>query len=90
MGDPPLVIGQWHVCSSELIGLFLRGKAGGNVGAYTPDGVKQDWAEKEQGVPFELAHWNGLPPCGPRCVRLRITAPVGAAPPAPAQHKESY
>eukprot|EP01062_Namystynia_karyoxenos_P045357 TRINITY_DN33678_c0_g1_i1.p1 TRINITY_DN33678_c0_g1~~TRINITY_DN33678_c0_g1_i1.p1 ORF type:complete len:536 (+),score=131.82 TRINITY_DN33678_c0_g1_i1:89-1609(+) len=137
-GDPPLVLPPWHVCSSEMIGLFLRGKAGGNVGAYTAAGVKHDWAgtplgmlsfqELEAGIPlcdslksppapiwlvhggdhfttlccpsgpppaqsgatFELLHWNGLPPCGPRLARLSVTAPEGPARPAPAEHKETF
>lgn len=44
----------------------------------------------EAGSTFELFHWNGLPPAGPRMARIKITAPKGPAAPAPAAHKETY
>ncbi|KAJ9472809.1 Protein FAM188A-like protein [Diplonema papillatum] len=135
-GDPPLVLAPFGICTSEMIGLFLQGKAGGNTSSYTITGEKQDWdtvigmltvQEKELGVPladslkspeapvwvvhggdhfttlfsatratgeesgkFEMWHFNGLPPAGPRLARITVSAPEGPAKKAPKTHKPTY
>ena len=43
---------------------------------------------ENKGIQFELVHWNGLPPAGPRTTLMRITAPLGpcgAVPPTAAE-----
>ena len=61
VGEPPLILPPFHICTSELMGLLCNGRAGGNTSAYcVSTGAKQDWEtdvgllsaqEKEQGVP---------------------------------------
>mmetsp|Transcript_348 Transcript_348/g.640 ORF Transcript_348/g.640 Transcript_348/m.640 type:complete len:520 (+) Transcript_348:107-1666(+) len=37
---------------------------------------------------FQLVHWNGLPPAGPRVAVLQVSAPCGASAPAPGSASE--
>jgi len=45
---------------------------------------------REKGASFELWHWNGLPPGGPRLANLRIIAEGGTSDKAPEKHKPTY
>eukprot|EP01061_Rhynchopus_euleeides_P047041 TRINITY_DN9229_c0_g2_i2.p1 TRINITY_DN9229_c0_g2~~TRINITY_DN9229_c0_g2_i2.p1 ORF type:complete len:547 (+),score=194.08 TRINITY_DN9229_c0_g2_i2:178-1641(+) len=44
----------------------------------------------EKGATFNLRHWNGLPPAGPRMAELSVVSPEGVSGPAPAKHKETF
>eukprot|EP01064_Diplonema_japonicum_P018240 TRINITY_DN2691_c2_g1_i1.p1 TRINITY_DN2691_c2_g1~~TRINITY_DN2691_c2_g1_i1.p1 ORF type:complete len:521 (+),score=76.49 TRINITY_DN2691_c2_g1_i1:71-1564(+) len=43
VGEPPLILPPFFTCTSELVGLFLQGKAGGNTSSYSVSGEKTDW-----------------------------------------------
>jgi len=130
--------GHW-LCTSELVSLLIRGKAGGNVGAYTQlggaphnwdmklgvglltaqeftngtvvcDALKSPsspvwllhggdhfttlWSEDDlkdgKGETYQLYHWNGLPPGGPRLSKITVKASYGAAGPAPKKQQQTY
>ena len=44
-GNPPLIIGRFALCSSELLSLLMRASCDGNVGSYNDSGKKVDWPE---------------------------------------------
>ena len=39
---------------------------------------------------FELTHWNGLPPAGPRIATMTVSTPNGSVGPAPEAREEPY
>ena len=44
MGEPPLIVGPHRICSSELMGLLLKGVASGNFGAQNATNTAgNDW-----------------------------------------------
>jgi len=110
-GEPPLIVGHNNLCSSELVMLFLCGKARGSIAPYGIDGVKStlfipsgigllSLTEYETGIPVHdslkfpclpvwvihggdhftvlykqenlYVHYNGLPPGGPRFVKMSL------------------
>lgn len=46
--------------------------------------------ESDMGKKFDMLHWNGLPPAGPRLAHMIVTAPSGSRGPAPKKHKPAY
>jgi hypothetical protein len=46
--------------------------------------------EREKNVPFEMFHWNGLPPLGPRMCKLSIIAPSGARAKNPEKYEATF
>lgn len=64
-GQPPLIYGQFSLCTSELMSLLLRGTADGNVGAYgSVGGTKVDWpASTPCGMLSNMEVEHGVPIC---------------------------
>jgi hypothetical protein len=46
-GEPPLIVGPHALCTTELLSLLLRGRASGNVGAFSATGTPNKWATWE-------------------------------------------
>lgn len=70
---------------------ILHGRDHFTVAFITPNSLihlNADSSADKKGIQFELVHWNGLPPAGPRVTLMKITAPsgpCGAVPPTAAE-----
>eukprot|EP01059_Diplonema_ambulator_P009944 TRINITY_DN19922_c0_g1_i1.p1 TRINITY_DN19922_c0_g1~~TRINITY_DN19922_c0_g1_i1.p1 ORF type:complete len:503 (+),score=66.18 TRINITY_DN19922_c0_g1_i1:41-1510(+) len=60
LGEPPLVLPPFYICTSDLVALFLRGVAKGNTSSYNMTGDKQDW-DTEIGI-LSYQEWESKIP----------------------------
>ena len=70
-GNPPLIIGRFALCSSELLSLLMRASCDGNVGSYNDTGKKVDWPES---TPVGMLSYAELETSIPVCDRLKSPA----------------
>eukprot|EP00494_Astrolonche_serrata_P033608 UN33877 len=57
----PLIVGPFTLATTDVLSLFLRGTADGNVGAFTQTGNPNKWPKNNIGLISSIGHEQGIP-----------------------------